>query len=43
MKFTPDSSKLVILLANVKVTLFIHEALNGTLIFGQADASSQLS
>jgi hypothetical protein len=43
LKFTPDSSKLVILLTNVRVTLFIHEALTGTLISGLADASSQLA
>jgi hypothetical protein len=42
MKFTPDSSKLVILLTNVRVTLFIHEALTGTLISGLADGLSQL-
>ena len=43
MKFTPDSIKLVILLINVKVTLFIHEALTGTLISVLEDASSQLA
>jgi hypothetical protein len=43
LKFTPDSSNLVILLTNVRVTLFIHEALTGTLITGLADSSSQLT
>ena len=42
MEFTPDSSKLVILLTNVMVKLFIHEALKGTLLTGLADSSSQL-
>jgi hypothetical protein len=40
--FTPDSSKLVVLITNIRVTLFIHEALKGTLLTGLADSTSQL-
>ena len=42
MKFTPDSSKLVMLLTNVRVTLFIHDTLHGTLISDLADVANQL-
>ena len=43
MQFTPDSSKLAILLTNVRVTLFIHEALTGSLITGLADEYNNLA
>jgi hypothetical protein len=42
MDFTPDSSKIVVLLTNIRVTLFIHEALKGILLAGLADISSHL-